>query len=171
MKYLLDANVFITASNLHYGLDFCPAFWDWLILWNDQGKVFSIEKVEDEISAGDDALAEWVRGLGQHLFLKPDTETLQSMREVGEWVSEKNYDAGAVNTFLQVADCWLVSHALAHEFTVVTHEKAAETLHKVKIPNVGVGLDIKVMTPFEMLRREKACFILGTKVWMPAGSI
>lgn len=24
MAYLLDANVFIQAKNLHYGLDFCP---------------------------------------------------------------------------------------------------------------------------------------------------
>ena len=31
MAYLLDANVFIAAKNLHYSLDFCPAFWDWLI--------------------------------------------------------------------------------------------------------------------------------------------
>ena len=31
MGYLLDANVFIAANNLHYGLDFCPAFWDWLV--------------------------------------------------------------------------------------------------------------------------------------------
>ena len=26
--YLLDANGFIQAKNLHYGFDFCPAFWD-----------------------------------------------------------------------------------------------------------------------------------------------
>lgn len=26
--YLLDANVFIQAKNLHYGMDFCPAFWE-----------------------------------------------------------------------------------------------------------------------------------------------
>ena len=26
-RYLLDANVFIQAKNLHYGFDFCPAFW------------------------------------------------------------------------------------------------------------------------------------------------
>ena len=32
MAYLLDANVFIQAKNLHYGLDFCPAFWEWLIV-------------------------------------------------------------------------------------------------------------------------------------------
>jgi hypothetical protein len=31
VPHLLDANVFIQAKNLHYGLDFCPAFWDWLV--------------------------------------------------------------------------------------------------------------------------------------------
>jgi len=31
VSYLLDANVFMSANNLHYGLDFCPAFWDWLV--------------------------------------------------------------------------------------------------------------------------------------------
>jgi hypothetical protein len=35
MAYLLDANVFIQAKNLYYGLDFCPAFWDWLIAHNE----------------------------------------------------------------------------------------------------------------------------------------
>ena len=30
MAYLLDTNVFIQAKNLHYGFDFCPAFWEWI---------------------------------------------------------------------------------------------------------------------------------------------
>ena len=47
MKYLLDTNVFIAAKNLHYGLDFCPAFWDWLVVGNLQKAVYSIEKVGD----------------------------------------------------------------------------------------------------------------------------
>ena len=29
--YLIDANVFIQAKNLHYGFDFCPAFWTRLV--------------------------------------------------------------------------------------------------------------------------------------------
>ena len=37
MAYLLDANVFISAKNLHYGFDFCPAFWDWLTEGHDAG--------------------------------------------------------------------------------------------------------------------------------------
>lgn len=58
MAYLLDTNVFISAKNLHYGMDFCPAFWDWLVRKNQSGKVFSIEKVGDEIMAGNDDLAQ-----------------------------------------------------------------------------------------------------------------
>lgn len=44
MAYLLDANVFIEARRRHYGMDFCPAFWDWLFQANVSGRVFSIEK-------------------------------------------------------------------------------------------------------------------------------
>jgi hypothetical protein len=64
MAYVLDANVFIQAKNLHYGLDFCPAFWDWLIAGNAANQVFSIEKVGDEILAGGDQLADWASDRG-----------------------------------------------------------------------------------------------------------
>lgn len=164
MKYLLDANVFIAANNLHYRLDFfCPAFWDWLIVGNAQRNVFSIEKVGDEISAGDDALTGWAKGPGKNLFLKPYSETLKGMTQVSQWVTENGYTPAAVSSFLQVADYWLISHALAHGFVVVTHEKPADTPNKVKIPNVCVGLGVKVMTPFEMLRHERARFVLGAE--------
>ena len=41
-RYLLNANIFIQAKNLHYGFDFCPAFWDWIVIQNEAGKVASI---------------------------------------------------------------------------------------------------------------------------------
>lgn len=42
MAYMLDTDVFIRAKNLHYGFDFCPAFWEWLIEENARGIVLSI---------------------------------------------------------------------------------------------------------------------------------
>ncbi len=39
MAYLLDANVFMTAKNLHYGFDFCPAFWEWIVREHQAGNV------------------------------------------------------------------------------------------------------------------------------------
>lgn len=161
MAYLLDANVFIQAKNLHYGLDFCPAFWDWLIVRNGAQEVFSIERVGDEIEAGADELAAWAEQRGEGFFLKPEPALLPALAAVSTWATGQNYDPAAINTFLQVADYYLVAHALAHVHTVVTHEVAADTRRRIKIPNACIGLGVKCMTPFEMLRHERARFVLG----------
>jgi hypothetical protein len=71
MAYLLDSNVFIQAKNLHYGLDFCPACWDWLIAGNR-----------------DDAF-----------FLKPDQSILPSLASVSVWATSQQYVPAAVSTF------------------------------------------------------------------------
>ena len=160
MAYLLDSDVFIQAKNLHYGLDFCPAFWDWLLAENEAGRVFSIERVETELRAGADELATWAEGR-DGFFLEPDQLVLPALSTVSQWVSGQGYAPAAVSTFLQVADYYLVAHALAHGHVVVTHEVPSASARKVKIPNVCIGLRVKCMNPFEMLRRERARFILG----------
>ncbi len=161
MLYLLDTNVFIQAKNLHYGLDFCPAFWDWLIDQNRRGHVHSIEKVGDELAAGNDELTEWAAVRGEAFFLSPDQEMLSTLATVSAWVTGQRYRPAAVNAFFQDADYYLVAHALAHRFTVVTHEVVSDGVKNVKIPNVCIGVRVKCMTPYEMLRRERARFILG----------
>lgn len=163
MAYLLDANVFIQAKNLHYGLDFCPAFWEWLITNNAAGRVFSIQKVGDEIAAGGDDLSDWAANRGDGFFLKPDAALLPVLGTVSTWANGQNYEPAAVNTFLQVADYYLVAHALAHGHTVVTHEIASASTKRIKIPNACIGLNLKFMTPYEMLRLERARFILGPR--------
>ena len=161
MAYLLDANVFIQAKNLHYGLDFCPAFWDWLIVGNKAGRVYSIEKVGDEIDAGADELSSWGEQRGPGFFLPPDAAILPALQRVSAWAAGQHYSAAAVSTFLQVADYYLVAYALAHSHVVVTHEKPSTSVNKVKIPEPCIGLGVKCMTPFEMLRHERARFVLG----------
>ena len=108
MPYLLDANVFIQAKNLHYGLDFCPAFWDWLIQGNAAKEVFSIEKVGDEIQAVADELAVWATQRGDDFFLKPDAQLLPALSTVSTWAASQSYEPAAVNTFLLIADYYLV---------------------------------------------------------------
>lgn len=170
MPYLLDANIFIEAKNRYYGLDFCPAFWDWLIASNAAGSVYSIEKVGDELAAGTDNLAAWAAQRGPGFFLKPDAQLLPALATVSTRASGQNYEAGAVATFLQAADYYLIAHALAHGHTVITHEIPSTTLKRVKIPNVCIPLGIKVMSPFEMLRTEHASFVLRPAQGVAAGS-
>jgi hypothetical protein len=160
MAYLLDSNVFIQAKNLHYGFDFCPAFWDWLEAGNARGRVFSVEKVGIELQAGSDELAAWGAARGTGFFLAPQAGTLPSLERVSRWVTGQRYAPAAVDEFLQVADFYLVAQALTLGFSVVTHEKPEESVRKVKIPNPCIALGIKCVTPFEMLRLERARFVL-----------
>ncbi|MCH7626606.1 MAG: DUF4411 family protein, partial [Chloroflexi bacterium] len=122
MPYLLDADVFIRAKNLHYGLDFCPAFWDWLIRENVAGTLFSIEKVGDEVQGVEDELSEWAKARGNGFFLTPTPDVFPALAEVSTWVTSQRYEQAAISGFLQVADYYLVSHAQASGYTVVTHE-------------------------------------------------
>jgi len=160
-RYLLDANVFIQAKNLHYGFDFCPAFWDWMIEQNGAGKVASIEKVGDELQAIADDLSTWAAVRGRAFFLPPDDAVLPALRSVSGWATGQRYESAAIATFLQVADYWLVAHALAHGFAIVTHEVPSGSIRKIKIPDACIGLTVTCVSPYEMLRRERARFVLG----------
>jgi hypothetical protein len=161
MAYLLDSNVFIEAKRRYYGFDFCPAFWDWLVEAGDKKHVFSVEKVRDELIAGGDELSEWVRGLGKTFFLPPDGATIQSLAATVEWARGERYRPGAVNAFAEDPDAYLIAHAHAHGHVVVTHELPSEGVKQVKIPNVCVAFRVKYINAFEMLRRERARFVLG----------
>ena len=159
-RYLLDANVFIQAKRLHYGFDFCPAFWEWLVQQHGAGVVASVEMVGDELLAGGDDLAEWTRARGRSFFVQADPQTLASIGTLNAWVNGQGYEQAAISTFFQVADYWLVAHALGHNMIVVTQEVASDSLRKVKIPNACIGVNVEWITPFQMLRREGARFVL-----------
>jgi len=162
MIYILDANVFIQAKNLYYGMDFCPAFWDWLIEKNKEGIVFSIDKIKNELSVGNDELTEWAED-NDDLFIKTDTKVVEKFGDISNWVMSQNYEQGAINIFLQAADFYLIAHTMSMDCVLVTHEVSAPSTKKIKIPNVCIGLGLSFMTPYDMLRREKARFVLGNK--------
>lgn len=168
MTYLLDANVLIAAKNLHYGLDFCPAFWDWLIQYNAGGNVFSVEKVGEEVRALGDELSVWAEARGPGFFLPPDSDTLPALAAVSNWATGQHYEPAAISTFLQVADYYLVAQALARQYVIVTHEIPSASTRKIKIPDACIGMRIRCMSPYEMLRRERARFVLGPRPWTPA---
>jgi Domain of unknown function (DUF4411) len=162
VSYLLDANIFMSANNLHYGLDFCPAFWEWLVHKGNTGTVFSIDKVADEIEAGQDTLSAWAKDHGGTLFKRTPPTLATQFEQVSTWVTAQQYTPAAVNTFLLAADYYLIAHALAGDHVVVTHEVHSNSPARIKIPNVCLGLGVRFMTPYQMLRIEKARFVLGT---------
>ncbi len=160
MKYLLDANVFIQAKNFYYDFDTCPGFWDWLVAAHTRGDVHSVAKVGEELEAGGDELAKWASKRGNSFFLDPTRLVIEKLKEVSDWVTAQSYEPAAVDIFFQSADYYLIGHALALSLPVVTHELVSTSTKKIKIPNVCVGLRLKYINTFGMLRREGAKFVL-----------
>jgi hypothetical protein len=123
--------------------------------------LFSIEKVAGELRDGGDELADWARDRDETFFLKPDDQVVESLQACSEWVNNVElYLPAARATFLQAADYYLVAHAHAHEHIVVTHERAADSPTRVKIPNACVGMGVQCVTPFEMLRAAGVKFVI-----------
>ena len=157
--YLLDTNVFISAYQFHYGFDFHPGFWEWLIQANNDGRVFSIKKVHDEISRHEDPLSEWAGYHKDTLFLAPPSDIELSLKQIPDYLYE-TYASSDVRDFLGKADYYLIAYALSNQFTVVTHEVHKPTKAKIKIPKVCQNFKVECITPFEMLRQENARFVL-----------
>lgn len=158
--YLLDANVFISAKNSHYGLDFVPAFWDWIVQQSTASLVCSLMPVYRELEAGADELSAWARA-HRGLFLEVDADVAPSFQTVSSWVASSAYTPAARSVFLGNADFQLVAFAHAHGHTLVTHERSEPNSYKrIKIPDACAALGVAVTTPFDMLRRSGASFVL-----------
>ena len=121
----------------------------------------SIEKVGDKLHAGGDDPADWAGERGDGFFLRPDDGVIPALQTVSGWASDNGHQPAAVAIFLQVADYWLVAHALAYGCTVVTQEVPADTIRKIKIPNACIALGLRCVSPCEMLRRERVRFVPG----------
>lgn len=109
-----------------------------------------------------DELADWIDQRDPSFFLPVDATLFPSLGRVSEWAIGNRYEQAAVSTFLLLADYYLIAQALAGGHTVVTHEVPSASTRKIKIPDACISLGINFVTPFQMLRTERARFILGT---------
>ena len=134
MPYLLDTSVFIEAKNDFYGMDFCPAFWDWLVKSNRARKLFSIDKVRDELKRGEDQLSDWAKNRGGGFFIPSEGDVLFEIESVKRCMDSNNYSEISKRRFMSGADCFLVAHAKVRGFTVVTRENMIRTHTRLRFP-------------------------------------
>jgi hypothetical protein len=160
MAYILDSDVFIQASNMHYQFAFCSAFWDWIERENSAGRLFSIDWVLREIEEGKfGELVPWVKARS-HLFLKSaDSDTMNSLLRVANWVRE-NYEEASYEKFFSGADFVLVGYAHAHNHTLVTQETGGGRA-RIKIPDACAALGVKCVNTWELMKTERPRFILA----------
>ena len=160
--YLMDANTYITAKNVYYDMDFCPAYWDWLDLQFAQRQVASVQMVYDELAGKTDELSTWVKARKNHFISVTDTNTQQQYAQIIQHVYElPNKNQANVASFSGGADPWLIAKAAVSGAIVVTQERLdPPNSTKIKIPNICNDFNVQYINSFELLRILQAKFVL-----------
>lgn len=161
---MIDANILIQAKNLHYNMEFCPAFWDFIDQEASRAKIASISFVYDELADGDDSLADWIKERKEQIpFLELDDEATQlKFAEIANYVNSNGFGQTHIDRFLTGADPWLIAKASVLGATLVTHEVLVPvTTTKVKIPNICNIFGVRYIGPFEMIRTIGTKFVLS----------
>jgi len=163
LKYLLDSNTYIQAKNMYYGMDFCPAYWDWLDSQYDNGTVASISSVYDELSSYGDTLSSWVKTRENQFVSVGDDATQEKYSEIVQYVYDlENKNLNKVDLFLSKADPWLIAKSCVTGAQLVTHErKVAENSKDVKIPNICEAFGVTYLSTFQLLQQLNAKFVLS----------
>lgn len=163
MRYLLDANTYIQAKNQYYGMDICPAYWDWLDQEFEKGIIASVSMIGRELREGNDELAEWVRDRPGHFISNDDESTQDIFADIAQAVMAGDYNPADRDNFLAKADPWIIAKAKTLGATVVTHESVvAPNARKVKIPNICQQFEVSCLNTFQFLRELQARFVLGS---------
>ena len=153
--YVLDTNVFIEAARRYYAFDIAPPFWESLVQHAAKGRIYSIDRVKQELERGKDELTTWATSQFNDAFASTDEEdVIESYSEVMSWVQAQDQFLDAAKAdFAAVADGWLVAYAKAKGYIIVTHElPATDARSKVPIPNVCEALGVSYVDTFAMLR-------------------
>jgi hypothetical protein len=154
-RYLLDANIFITAARQYYAFDLAPKFWKCLEENAKAGRVQSIDRVKGELLKGNDDLADWAKGAFADAFATTDDPAVITVySQIMAWAqAQAQFMEAAKAEFARCADGWLVAYAKAHALIVVTHETfSAEARKRVLIPNICKAFGVEYLDTWAMLR-------------------
>ncbi len=154
-KYVLDADVFMTAARRYYAFDIAPTFWQSLVVHASNGRLLSIDHVKADIDRGKDELAEWANGSFRQWFdSTAQADVLEDYRRIVTWAQGQNQYTGAAKAeFANASDGWLVAYAKAKGFTVVTNETHDPSIRRrIKIPNVCQAFGVPYVDTFKLMR-------------------
>ena len=155
--FLVDSDVFITAKNLYYAFDICPGFWKSLLHHHRTGRIYSVDRVRNELLT-----VRWVRSeVPEGFFLPVDTaDVSDAYTNIMMWVQgQARYFDHAKAKFATGADGWLVAYARVHGAIVVTNEQSApESKKEVKLPDLCAQFGVRRDNTFAMLRELNVRF-------------
>lgn len=156
--YWIDAVVLIQASNAYYPFERVPKFWTFISQQLEKGTIMAPKIVWQEITAGNDSLAQWaLHRREKGLCVAADKAVQEHIGTISAHVVE-HYKAHQANEFLVGGDAWVIAHALESDGTVVTQESTRSHKAKVTIPTVCKALNVRCIDTFAMLKELGARF-------------
>ncbi len=154
-KYLIDANVFMTAHRQLYPFDLAPSFWEQLVE-KASDRIVIIEEIQKEIRKGQDLLVKWYKQECSKFTVLgiPEPDVINAYRMIINSVNvSKRYTRLAKQEFASSADSWLCAYGLASGETIVTLETYdAEIKKRVKIPNICRVFGIQYIDLIQFMR-------------------
>ncbi len=150
--YVFDSNVFMDLQR-RQPLDLYPSVWERIGALMEEGIIISSREVYEEIQAGNDELAEWVK-VRENSFI-PSEESIQLIvreilvdyRAMVEGGKKKN-----------TADPFVIAVAKTNHCKVVTSESPAGAQQPPKIPNVCSAMNIECLSFVAFQREMKFAF-------------
>jgi hypothetical protein len=160
MYPLLDSNFFIQAHRAYYPLDVILSFWVKIKQLADDGIIKSIDKVKNEIyskASHEDELKVWCKNNLPKDFFLDTSSSINDYTDIVVWANSMSsfYQLSAIEEFLSadLADPWLVAHAKANDYTIVTYEKSEPNRKsRIKIPEVCNQFGVRYINTVELIR-------------------
>ncbi len=154
MLYLLDANILIRANGDYYPIERIPQFWDWLIECGRAGCVKIPREIADEVIAGNDTVADWLKETDAKTALRLDERVdVTSLRHVVSNGYAPDLDATEMQKIGK--DPFLVAYALGKtDRTIVTKElsQPSKLRSNRKVPDVCNVCGVKWLNDFGFYR-------------------
>lgn len=155
MVYLLDANVLIDANRDYYSIERVPEFWDWLSHQGETDRVKVVQEIYDEVAAGNDELAKWIKSTAVKKSLLLNEAANPS---IVQQVIATGYQLAAP-TDIQLetmgSDPFLIAYAVDQsDRQIVTTEASKPSKQGANrhIPDVCNAVNVTCCNTFQMLR-------------------
>ncbi len=163
MRYIIDSNIFIQAKNRDYPFEFFPGIWEWFDQKIVSHDFLLLKPVYDELSSGNDSLADWVTQRRSYVT-DLNEDCYRQIGIIAEHVRTTYPDPKCWPGFLDVADAKLIAYAAANQSVIVTNELAKISCKKPKIPAVSAAVGIKCLSLLELFQATQPRFILQNGV-------
>lgn len=160
MKYLIDANTFITPHRGYAPMDVAVTLWDKFKNMSAAGSILLLDRVQQELFVNADALHQWVDAnfsIASIVSFQDNRQAVSNYGLISRWAASQNRSEQALRKFLRpdAADVFLVAYAATdpNNFTVVSFERSNHNgSSEFKLPDVCNQFGVKCIPLQDMFR-------------------